>query len=100
MNSKCVWCDRTRDEHRANLLCPVEGVTSQYYTPPHKWRVSLCQPGFDAKDEFFSSESDAIEAAERLHSDVSPFGFEPVGIYDGRNNIVWLWFQGEQFKKV
>lgn len=35
----CAFCGRTRAEHHADLLCPVNGVTSQYYTESPKPHV-------------------------------------------------------------
>ena len=46
--ANCVWCGRPEEEHgppgvsphglgtSTDRLCPVNGVTSQFFTPPHK----------------------------------------------------------------
>ncbi len=39
-------------------------------------------------------------AANDLHETALPFGKETVGVYDEHGEILWLFFDGEQFKKV
>ena len=54
----------------------------------------------NSDDPWFFDERDAIQHAARLHETALPFGKEPVGIWDDRSQWLWLFYDGEQFRKV
>lgn len=64
-----------------------------------KFQVGLAHD-LSSSDPWFHDERDAIEAANRLHEHALPFGKETVAVWDERHEYVYLFFDGEMFKKV
>ena len=73
-------------------------MSESLYHPP-KFQVGKPHD-LNSTDPWFHDERDAIEAAAKLHRESSPFGLEPVGIWDDRSQWVWLFYDNEQFRKV
>lgn len=52
---------------------------------------------FSSEDPWFQDEREAIEYAAGWHREDHS---EPVGIWDDRNQWLWLFYDGEQFRRV
>jgi hypothetical protein len=66
-----------------NAVTPEQAIIENLGKPP---RFQVGKPGdLNSDDPWFFDERDAINHAARLHETSSPFGKEPVGIWDDRS---------------